>query len=64
MKTVREAATMLGYDESHVRRLCIAGKLKGRKMGWMWVISEKSIKKCLLTSAPKMVRYKEECRKQ
>jgi excisionase family DNA binding protein len=45
MKTVRETAAMLGYDESHVRRLCIEGKLKGKKLGWMWVISEEAIKR-------------------
>jgi len=53
MKTVREAAAMLGYDESHVRRLCIKGDLEGEKFGWMWMISKDAIE-----------RYQRKCKRK
>jgi excisionase family DNA binding protein len=36
--TTNEAARMLGYDESHVRRLAIEGELKGIKWSREWMI--------------------------
>lgn len=36
--TVQEVAGMTGYDDSHVRRLCIWGEIKAKKFGKMWRI--------------------------
>ena len=42
--TSQEAADILGVDDSHVRRLCIQGKLKAKNVGGrVWLISEKSV---------------------
>ena len=39
--TTKELAKILGYnDDSYIRRLLIAGKIKGRKVGKQWLVSE------------------------
>ena len=40
MYTVAEASELLGLEASHIRRLLIAGKLKGKKWGRDWMILE------------------------
>jgi excisionase family DNA binding protein len=40
MYTVKEAAEKLGLDESHIRRLLIEGKIKGKKWGRDWMVEE------------------------
>ncbi|MDD5095015.1 MAG: helix-turn-helix domain-containing protein [Dehalococcoidia bacterium] len=45
MYTTKEAATHLGIDESHVRRLLINGELKGKKFGRDWMVTELDYKR-------------------
>lgn len=36
--TVREAADIIGVDESQVRRYCLDSKLPAKKVGQVWLI--------------------------
>ncbi len=40
MFTVKQAAEILGLEESHVRRLLAKGKIKGKKWGRDWMIEK------------------------
>ena len=42
--TSSAAATILGFTPSHIRRLCIEGKIKAEKFGNDWIIEEKDIR--------------------
>ncbi len=39
------AAEILGFSEDHVRRLVREGKIKGQKVGGIWLIYEKDLAK-------------------
>jgi excisionase family DNA binding protein len=41
--TTQEAAQKLGYHVIYVRRMVREGKLQGKKLGQMWVVSLQSI---------------------
>jgi excisionase family DNA binding protein len=41
--TTQEAAQKLGYHIIYVRRMVREGKLQGKKIGQMWLVSIKSI---------------------
>jgi len=44
--TTRQTANLLGYnDESYIRKLVLAGKLKADKIGTQWMIGEEAIHK-------------------
>ena len=43
--TVKEAADILDFDPSHVRRLLLKGKLKGKKWGRDWMVLELNYKR-------------------
>ena len=51
--TAQEAARILGYDDSHIRRLCGQGILEGKKWANSWMISLDSV------MAHRYVRIKE-----
>jgi len=41
--TANEVAQRLGLTESQVCRLIRSGKIKARKIGYMWLVDEKDI---------------------
>lgn len=41
--TANEAAVRLGLTESQVCRLIRQGKIKARKLGYMWLINEQKL---------------------
>ena len=43
MKTAQQVAAELGYNDAHIRRLCIAGKLRAIKFGRQWIIGEDEV---------------------
>ena len=43
--TVRDAAALLGYRQSHVLKLIRNGELKAEKHGWVWAIPAAELKK-------------------
>lgn len=43
--TVSEAATVIGVDESQVRRYCIDRKLPAEKVGQQWLIKSEDAKR-------------------
>lgn len=45
----KEAATILGVNDSRVRQLLLAGILSGRKFGPVWLVSKASVNKYALT---------------
>ena len=38
MKTAQQVAAELGYNDAHIRRLCMAGKIRAIKFGRQWII--------------------------
>lgn len=51
--TTRQAAEMLGTDDSNIRHLMIAGELLGHKLGHYWLVYVPSLKKYFRTKSPK-----------
>ncbi len=48
--TTKDVARLAGLtDDSHIRRLLIDGKLKGRKLGRQWVVSGRDLKDWLVS---------------
>jgi len=46
--TTKEAASLAGVSDAHIRRLLIAGKLKGRKLGgWVWLVPRREVERWL-----------------
>ena len=45
--TTRELAEETQLDQSHIRRLLIQGKLKGRKIGRDWLIPDHEVRRWL-----------------
>ena len=43
MKTAQQVAAELGYNDAHIRRLCIAGKIRAIKFGRQWIIGEDEV---------------------
>ena len=41
--TIKEAATLAGYHENHIRRLARSGEVKARKVVIVWLVSRKSL---------------------
>jgi len=42
--TVKEAARMAGVSDAHIRRLLIAGTLRGRKLNnWLWLVRRSEV---------------------
>lgn len=41
--TTPQAAKLTGYHLVHIRRLIIAGKVKGQKFGPVWMVDRKSL---------------------
>lgn len=54
--TVNEAAALLGYDASFVRRLLETGKLPGQRFGWMWQIERAAVEAWQASHAGQMKR--------
>lgn len=48
--TSAEAAEQLGYTIQHTRRLILAGKLKGTKLGRDWVVLSSSVQSFIARS--------------
>jgi excisionase family DNA binding protein len=51
--TVGKAAELLDVDESHVRRLCRAGLLRGEKWGRDWQVFASSVAEYKKTDHPR-----------
>jgi excisionase family DNA binding protein len=47
MLTLKQASTIVGVSESYLRRLCRQGRIKGQKIGFMWVVEQKEIDKLI-----------------
>ena len=43
--TTKQAAKVLGINDSRVRQLILSGRLPARKFGRDWIIEEKDLKK-------------------
>ena len=41
--TTKEAAELSGYHMKHIRRLILAGKVKGRKVSIVWLVDRASL---------------------
>ncbi len=41
--SLAQAAKLSGYSAEHIRRLCVAGKISGQKIGKSWVVSEADV---------------------
>lgn len=41
--TIKEAATLAGYHENHIRRLVRSGEVKAKKIVIVWLVSRKSL---------------------
>lgn len=38
-----QAATLSGYNDDHIRWLVLAGKVKARKFGWVWMVNRPAL---------------------
>ena len=47
--SVTEAAGHSGLSDAHLRKLLVGGKLKGRKIGSVWVLEVKALDRFLAT---------------
>jgi excisionase family DNA binding protein len=43
--TTKQAASLLGIDETNVRRYCRMGQIKATKLGHIWMIDREEIKR-------------------
>ena len=45
MQTTQQVAVNLGYNEAHVRRMCIEGRITAMKLGKQWMIAEEEVRR-------------------
>lgn len=43
--TTKQAAKILGVNDSRMRQFILEGRLPARKFGWAWMIQEKDLDK-------------------
>ena len=51
--TAQQAANMLGVDDSNIRHLLLGGRIKGKKLGHVWIVYVPSIEKYNETKSTK-----------
>ncbi len=56
-KTIREAAEDTGYHPEYLRQLIRAGKIQAKRIGYMWFIQDKSLRRYIQHTQGDDARY-------